>query len=297
MTHDDNGSMAGRVCVVTGATSGIGLETARALAGLGATLLGVGRSPEKAAAVAERLRTESGNPAVEFLVADLSLQAQVRRLAGELVERQPRLHVLVNNAGGFFMRRRLSADGIELTWALNFLSPFLLTNLLLEALQAGAPARIVNVSSDIHQRARLDWADLEMTRGYSGQGAYGRSKLALLLFTYELARRLDGTGVTVNAVHPGFVATNIGMDEGWWMKLAKPLIKVLAQSPEEGARTSIYLAASPEVEGVTGGYFAKKQPIASSAASYDEADAGRLWQIGAATSGLFARGIDARSGP
>jgi NAD(P)-dependent dehydrogenase (short-subunit alcohol dehydrogenase family) len=281
-----NGQMDGRTCMVTGATSGIGLATARVLAQGGATTVAVGRNREKGAAVVARIREETGNPAVEFMQADLSVQAEIRHLVKEFQSRCSRLDVLVNNAGGFFLRRQLSADGIEMTFALNYLSPFLLTNLLLDTLMTSTSARIVNVSSAVHKGARLSFEDLEGETKYSGIGAYGQSKLAGLLFTYELARRLEGTRITVNAVHPGFVATNIGMSNVWMIKLVAPLIRLVALSPEEGAQTSIYLASSPEVAGVTGKYFAKKESIDSSPASYDEAAAKRLWEISVEMTGL-----------
>jgi NAD(P)-dependent dehydrogenase (short-subunit alcohol dehydrogenase family) len=220
------------------------------------------------------------------MLADLSVQAQVRRLAQEFKRRYSRLDVLINNAGGFFMKRQLSADGIEMTFALNYLSVFLLTSLLLDTLKASAPARIVNISSDAHRRARINFEDLELERKYSGFGAYGQSKLAVALFTYELARRLEGTQVTVNALHPGFVATNLGRNNGWRIKLFAPLVKLMALSPEEGAETSIYLASSSEVAGITGKYFDKKKAVRSSLASYDETAARRLWEISAEMTGL-----------
>ena len=239
------GSMAGKVCLVTGATAGIGLATARSLARQGATVVGVGRNPQKCEKVAAGIRTETGNPAVEFLQADLSAQAEVRRLARAVVDAYPRLDVLVNNVGAFFMSRRLSADGFEMTWAVNYLGVCLLTELLLDTLQASAPSRIVNVSSDMHRSARLNFDDLQGERKYSGMKAYGQSKLALVMYTYDLARRLAGTGVTVNALHPGFVASSMYDSSGGVVKLLAPLIKLMAVSPEAGAETSVYLATSP----------------------------------------------------
>ena len=280
------GDIRRKICMVTGATAGIGLVTAQTLAQQGATVIVVGRNPEKGAATVARIQQETGNSSVEFMQADLSVQAQIRRLAQEFKNRYPRLDVLVNNAGGFFMKRQLSADGIEMTFALNHLSVFLLTNLLLDTLRASAPARIVNVSSDAHRNARINLEDLQWQQKYRGIGAYGQSKLAVVLFTYELARRLEGTEVTVNALHPGFVATNIGKNNGWLVRLFAPLMKLMALSPEEGAQTSIYLASSPEVAGVTGNYFDKKEPVRSAPASYDEAAAQRLWEISVEMTGL-----------
>jgi NAD(P)-dependent dehydrogenase (short-subunit alcohol dehydrogenase family) len=280
--------MKDQICIVTGATSGIGRATAQGLAQQGATVVIVGRDRDRAAATVDHIRRETGNPAVEFMLADLSAQDQVRRLAGQIQDRYERLHILVNNAGCFYRKRRLSADGIEMTWAVNLLSPFLLTNLLLDTLKAGAPARIVNVSSDMQRMARLDFEDLEAERRYSGMRAYGQSKLALLLFTYELARRLEGTGVTANAVHPGFVDTNIGQDYGWPYQLVRPLLKFWALSPEEGAQTSLHVASSPELADVSGKYFKDNEPAPSAPVSYDSAAARRLWQICVQMTGLAA---------
>jgi NAD(P)-dependent dehydrogenase (short-subunit alcohol dehydrogenase family) len=296
--------MGGRTCLVTGATAGIGAVTARELARRGAQVVIVGRSPERCAATAEAIRQETGNPAVEFLVADLSSQAAIRRLARAFRERHRRLHVLVNNAGALFAQRRESVDGIEMTLALNHLAYFLLTNLLLDVLKASAPARVVNVSSHAHEDVRgLDFGDLQArahARSFWGYGEsgfasllftlvapmhhpgflqYARSKLANLLFTYELARRLEGTGVTVNALHPGLVASHFMAGNGalgWFMRRWVGLFGI---SAEEGAKTSVYLASSSEVAGVTGKYFAKEKAVASSPASRDEAAARRLWQL------------------
>ncbi|HEY9078109.1 MAG TPA: SDR family oxidoreductase [Anaerolineaceae bacterium] len=277
--------MLGKTCLVTGATDGIGKKTAEALAAQGARVVIVGRNPEKTTRVVEEMRTQSRNEQVEGLVADLSVQAEVRRLAGEVLARCERLDVLVNNAGGVFMRRELSQDGIEMTFALNHLNYFLLTNLLLERLKASAPARVVVVSSGAHLAAKLDFNDLQGERSYQGWVAYSRSKLANLYFAYELARRLAGTGVTVNALHPGFVATRFGLNNQKWGKLFR-FSQLLALRPEQGAETSIYLASSPDVEGVTGKYFDRKRAVKSSAASYDETAARRLWEISLALTGL-----------
>jgi NAD(P)-dependent dehydrogenase (short-subunit alcohol dehydrogenase family) len=277
--------MTGQIGVVTGATSGIGRVTALGLARRGATVVACARDEAKARDTVDALRRESGNPAIEYALADLTDQAQVRALAAGIRDRHLRLDVLVNNAGGFFWRRRESVDGIEMTLALNHLAPFLLTNLLLDRLRAGAPARVINVSSDMHRSFGFDLDDLQMKRGYRAAAAYGRAKLALVLFTYELARRLEGSGVTVNALHPGFVATGIGLD-GILERLFKPVMSLFARSPEEGARTSLYLATSPLVEGVTGAYFADEQTVDSAPITYDEEMARRLWQISARLTGL-----------
>ncbi|MBW1900345.1 MAG: SDR family oxidoreductase [Deltaproteobacteria bacterium] len=275
----NNVHMKEKVCMVTGATSGIGLATARGLARQGATIVAVGRNPEKGSDIVSRIRKATGNPSVDFMQADLSDQAQIRYLAEEFKNRYSRLDVLVNNAGAIFLKRELSLDGIEMTFAVNHLSIFLLTNLLLETLKASAPARIVNVSSNMQKNARISFEDLEGARKYGSFQAYGQSKLCVLFFTYELARRLDGTQVTVNALHPGVVGTNIGGNNGWIGRLFVPLYKLFAKSPSKGAETSIYVASAPDLEGVTGKYFIDKKPVASSPISYDEAAVQRLWRI------------------
>jgi NAD(P)-dependent dehydrogenase (short-subunit alcohol dehydrogenase family) len=271
--------MHGKICAVTGATAGIGLVTAQALARQDATLIVIARNAERGAATVGRIQQETGNMAVELMVADLSAQEQVRQLAREIQHRFARLDVLVNNAGALFARRQLSQDGLEMTFALNHLAYFLLTNLLLDPLTAADSARIVNVSSEAHRRARLDFADLQGQHRYSGWRAYARSKLANILFTYELARRLAGTGIVANALHPGFVATNFGRNNRSITAAFFRLLQLAAISPEEGAQTIIYLASSPAVKGVTGEYFVKQKAVRSSQVSYDRAAAQRLWQV------------------
>ena len=279
--------MQGKVVLVTGATAGIGLVTARELARLGATVVGVGRDADKSAAVAGQVRQASGNPRVEYLLADLSSREQVRRLAQDFGSRYDHLDVLVNNAGGVFNKRSESIDGIEMTFALNHLGYLLLTNLLLDLLLEGAPSRIVNVSSEAQRNGQIDFADLQGVQRYFGWRAYAQSKLANVLFTYELARRLEGSEVTANALHPGFVATSFGHNNkdlfGRGIRLAQ---RIAARTPEHGARTSLYLATSPEVEGVGGKYFVDEKPAPSSPVSYDESVARRLWEISAAMTGL-----------
>jgi len=271
--------LEGKVCIVTGATSGIGKETARALAHQGGTVILVGRNPEKTLATVEKFRHEADTPNVEYLLADLSSQDEIRRLVEEFKSRHNRLDVLVNNVGAFFLRRQESVDGIEMTFALNHLGYFLLTDLLLDTIMASVPARIINVSSRSHRRAVMKFDDLQGHKGYSGIKAYGQSKLANVLFTYELARRLEGTGVTVNALHPGFVATNMGSNNGWIVRAFRPLMNLRALSVEEGAETSIYLAASPDVEGITDKYFIQCTAVPSSAYSYDVTVAKQLWAV------------------
>jgi retinol dehydrogenase 14 len=226
---------------------------------------------------------------VDAFAADMSVQAGVRRLAAQVLDTYPRLDVLVNNVGGFWAHRHVTADGVEHTFALNHLAPFLLTSLLLDRLIASAPARIVTVSSGAHARGRIDFDDLQGERNYSGQRAYSQSKLASVMFTYELARRLEGTGVTATVLHPGVVRTGFGAeDPSRIFKLLVPLWRPFMKTPQQGAATSIELASSPKVEGVTGTYFANGRPQSSNKASYDEGAAGRLWQVSAGLVGLTA---------
>ena len=284
-------SMRGKVCIVTGGTSGIGEVSARGLAQRGATVVVVGRNPERSARTVDRIKEQTGSPSVEFLLADLSSQTDIRRLVQQFESRYQRLDVLVNNAGALFFRRQLSADGIEMTFAVNYLAPFLLTNLLLDRLRASAPSRIINVSSDAHRRAKIDFDNLQGERSYGGFRAYGQAKLALTLFTYELSRRLKGTGVTVNALHPGFVASRFGLNNPWPVRLVWRILTRFAISPEQGAGTSIYLATSPQEEGATGGYYDKTRPVHSSAASYDLDAARKLWDLSAEMSGI-SQGVE-----
>ena len=281
-------SLAGKVCMVTGATSGIGKVAARELAKRGAIVVVVGRNEARSKATVSQIRQQTANASVEYLLADLSSQQEIRRLAREFESRYSRLDVLVNNAGAIMLSRRESVDGIEMTLALNHLAYFLLTNLLLDTLKSSAPARIVNVSSNSHEGAKLDFDDLQNRRRYWGFRAYAWSKLENILFSYELARRLEGTGVTVNALHPGLVGTNFLANNGALGRLLKMLVVIKGISPERGARTSIYLASSPELETVTGRYFFQEQEVPSSSASYDEDAARRLWQLSAEMTGLAA---------
>jgi retinol dehydrogenase 12 len=281
-------SMQGKIVLVTGATNGIGEVTARSLAGKGATVILVGRNPEKTAATAQGIRAATGNEQVDCLVADLSVQSQVQQLAQDFQKKYDRLDVLVNNAGAVFMSRQVSADGIEMTLALNHFNYFILTHHLLAMLTASAPARIVNVSSEAHRGARLNFSDLQNEHGYSAMKAYGQSKLANLYFTYGLAAQLDGSGVTVNALHPGFVASGFGKNNGRLIAWAMGLVQLAAISPAEGAETSIYLASSPEVEGVSGKYFTRCRAVPSSPVSYDMSAARKLWDCSLEMTGLPA---------
>jgi retinol dehydrogenase-14 len=280
MVDITTGPMAGRTVLVTGGTGGIGRATATGLAAMGARVGITGRDHARTRAAAADVAAASGNPAVDPFSADMSSQAEVRRLAGAVLAAYPRLDVLVNNVGGFWATRRVTADGLEHTFAVNHLAPFLLTDLLLDRLKASAPARIVTVSSGAQAMGKINFDDLQGERRFSGQQAYNQSKLANVMFTYELARRLDGTGVTATVLHPGVVRTGFAAEDPspLW-KVALPLVRLFLKSPEKGAATSIYLASSAEVEGVTGKFFADSKPKTSSRSSYDTAAAARLWQI------------------
>jgi NAD(P)-dependent dehydrogenase (short-subunit alcohol dehydrogenase family) len=277
--------MTNTVCLVTGANSGLGKITARELARMGATVVMVARSQARGEAALDEVQQATGSSQVSLILADLSSLTGTRQLADQFKADYSRLDVLVNNAGAIFKERQLSVDGFEMTLALNHLSYFLLTNLLLDLLKAAAAARIVNVSSGAHMGGSINFDDLMLEKKYRSFAAYSQSKLANVLFSYELARRLEGSGVTSNALHPGGVATGFGAGEGvmgWFFKLARPFLL----TPEQGAETQIYLASSPEVADVTGKYFAKKKPVKSSKESYDTAVAQRLWQISEELTGL-----------
>ena len=286
MLNNSNVNMSAKVCLITGATSGIGEVTACELAQMGGTVVITARNQKKLGLAIDRLRAASNGNTVEGLVADQTSQSEVRSMAFDFLKRYERLDVLINNAGAVYLRRAESEDGIEMTFAGNHLAPFLLTNLLLGTLKQSSPARIINLSSNSHAGQAIDFADLENRRSYQFMRAYGRSKLGNILFTKELARRLSGSGVTVNAVNPGFVGTNIGANNGWLVKLFLSVTRIWAISVDEGAETSVYLGSSPEVEGVSGEYFYQKQSVPSSQNSYDEAAAERLWQISAEMTGL-----------
>jgi len=301
MTEVDR-SMAGKICMVTGATAGIGEMTARELARRGAIVVVVGRNAERCQRTVAAIQRDTHNPAVEFLCANLSSQMEIRRLAQQFLDRYKSLDVLVNNVGALFTLRKESVDGIEMTLALNYVGVFLLTQLLLDALKAASPARIINVGSEAHEDvSHFDFADpqfakrgfgayprtecgnilyaLAMPWAHPAFQQYSRTKLATLLFTHELSRRLVGTGVTVNALHPGLVATQFSNGNGVYGWLMRRFMKLRGISVDEGSATSIYLATAPEIERVSGAYFVKQQMVATSAAAQDEAAAARLWQL------------------
>ena len=277
--------MSGRICVVTGANRGIGRATAEGLAQMGAKVVLVCRRKEDGEAVSRKIAAQSP-VAPDVVAADLASQLSIRQAAGYIRGRYSSLHVLINNAGVIPARREVTVDGLEMQFAVNHLAYFLLTNLLLPQLKAGSPSRIVNVSSGAHTRAAIDFDDLQAQRSYQAKSVYGRSKLANILFTYQLSRRLAGTGVTANSLNPGVVATKMLADY-MGVPLAGPaLARTFGATPEQGAETSIYLASAPEVESVTGKYFEHKQPIASSQASHDEAVARQLWEVSERLTGL-----------
>ena len=287
---DEAADMRGKVCMVTGANAGIGRATALGLAITGATVVMVCRNKDRGQEALAWVQQESGNSSVRLFLADLSSQASIHRLATDFKALYPALHVLINNAGIIPRRRILTEDGLETQFAVNHLAYFLLTALLLDVLKAGAPARIINVSSQLHGRAPLDFDDLQSERSYNRVLVYARTKLANVLHSYELARMLEGTGVTANCLHPGLVATNLLADATGLPRAIRFAVRVVRASPEAGARTSLYLATSTEVEGVTGKYFARQRAVPSSKASYDQPAARRLWRISEELTGLPSSG-------
>ena len=277
--------MQGQVCVVTGATSGIGKAAAAALARQGAEIIVVGRDPGRAEATAAAIQAD-GAPPPKVEIADLALLDQVRALAGRLNQNLDRIDVLINNAGLVLNERQVTPDGYEHVFAVNHLAPFLLTNLLRPKLTASAPARVITVSSDAHTAARLDLDDPNLEHGWSSWRSYSNSKLANILFTRELAGRLDGTGVTANCLHPGVVRTGFGRDARPLMRVGITIAKPFMLSPERGADTMVYLASSPDVAAKTGGYYVKRQLREPSAAARDDGLARRLWEISERLTGL-----------
>jgi retinol dehydrogenase 14 len=278
-------TMTGKTVLITGGTGGIGRAAAIGLTSLGARVGITGRDRERAEVAAAAIAKESGNPSVDVFVGDMASQAEVRRLADEILATYPRLDVLLNNVGGFWAHRHVTADGFEHTFALNHLAPFLLTNLLLDRLIASAPARVVTVSSGAQSMGNIDFDDLMGERKYSGSRAYNQSKLANVMFAYELAKRLEGTGVTSTALHPGLTSTAFSAEDpalGLLVTILRPFMK----SPKRGAETPVYLASSPEAEGLTGQFFANRKVKESHKSSYDPAITGRLWQVSADLVGL-----------
>ena len=293
MEQIHNRPMAGKTALVTGATGGIGKATALGLAAMGAHLALTGRDRGRTEAAAREIRAAGGGEGgqVDTFVADLASQSEVRRLTGEVLQRLPSIDVLVNNVGGYWNTRHATADGLEHTLALNHLAPFLLTTLLLNRLKESAPARVVTVSSHAQGMGRIAFDDLQGERSYSGARAYNQSKLANLLFTYELARRVPATSVTANALHPGVVRTAFGAEDPHGVqRLLVPLLRPFMKSPAQGAATSIHVASAPDLQGVTGRFFVNRTPTRSSARSYDETAAARLWQVSADRVGLSAAG-------
>lgn len=289
MPHSNEAAtrLSDKTCVITGATAGIGQITATAVANAGARVIAIGRDPGRVERLIQNLRASSNSREHAGFVADLSSQAEIRRVAAELLAAAPRIDLLINNAGAMTFERQLTIDGIEQTFAVNHLAYFLLTNLLLDRLKASAPSRIINVASDAHRTATANpFGDIKAERPYRGWRSYCNSKLANVLFTSELARRLEGTGVTANSLHPGFVRTNFFHKPGFRWKVMGMSASLFAISPEAGAATTIYLATSPEVEGVSGKYFAKSRAVAPSKAAQDEAAAQRLWSQSAELTGL-----------
>jgi len=268
-----------KLCLITGATDGIGKEAASSLATQGWRLLIQGRDPDKGARVVDELKSRTQNPDIEFVQADFSSLSDVRRLAEQVMARAPHLDVLINNAGGAFEKRGVSTDGYELTFAVNHLAPFLLTRLLLDSLKGSAAARIVTTASAAHRGAILDFEDLQSTRRFTTMGAYGRSKLANILFTRALAKRLQGKAVTATCLHPGLVRTNIARDMPAFGRVIFGLIARFGRSPQQGAETLVYLASAPEVQGASGGYYVDRKLAPLSQAAQDDSAAERLWSI------------------
>lgn len=273
--------MKGKTVVVTGGTSGIGEVAADRLAQDGARIVFIARDPARGAETLKHLNAIAGHAEHAAYYADLSRLSEMKRVAGEIAAAEPRIDVLVNNAGAMFATRQVTEDGLEMTFALNHMSYFVMTNLLLENLKAAGGARVVSTASDAHRTGKLDFADLQSEHGYSGFGAYGRSKLMNILFTRELARRLQGTSVTANCLHPGFVATRFGDNNKGLLSSVFGFAKNFALSPEQGAQTIIHLASSPDVEGVSGKYFHKSKPATPSKPAQNDADAARLWDVSA----------------
>ncbi len=272
------GPLSGKVCLVTGGNSGIGKETAFALAEMGATVVMVVRNQEKGQKALEEIVTKTGNRSVNLMVCDMSSMASIRGFASDLKKRYDHLDVLINNAGAEFVKRQLTAEGFEQTFAVDYLAPFLLTHELLDLLKAGAPSRIINVSSGLAKNGKVDFDDLQNEKKYKGMQAYSNAKLMLMMFTYELSRRLAGTGVTVNVLMPGFVATKLGKNSGSLRSaIMFTMVRPMQISAKKGAETSVYLASDDQVKNVSGKCFAKKKEATTCPVSYDVNVQKRLW--------------------
>ena len=283
---NSNGGMGGQTVLITGGTSGIGKAAAVALAAMDANVVIVGRNQERGEAAVDEIRARSHNESVELLLADLSVQSEVRRLAEEFQERYDRLDVLANNAGLVQSKRTETPDGIETTLAINHLAPFLLTNLLLERLEQSAPSRVITVSSEAQRWGKMDFEDMQSRRKYRGFPVYGMTKLANIMFSYEFAERLNGAGVTATCLHPGSVGTNFGQNNRGPMALFFRTFKPFMRSAEQGADTLVWLASSPEVDGVSGKYFSDRKEIEAQKVAYDRAARRRLWEISEELTGL-----------
>jgi NAD(P)-dependent dehydrogenase (short-subunit alcohol dehydrogenase family) len=277
--------MQGKTIVATGATSGIGEPAVEALAGQGARIVFIARDRRRAEATRAKLEAIAPGLGHRAHLADLTLMADAKRVGAEIAASEPRIDVLINNAGALFAQRRVTSEGLETTFALNHMAYFVLTGALLDRLKGSAPSRIVSTASAAHSGAALDFDDLQSAKGYSGFKAYGRSKLANILFTRELARRLAGTGVVANCLHPGFVASRFGDESGGWVGRLFPFAKWFAISPERGGDTIVYLASAPEAANLSGEYFAERKIVPCSAAARDDAAAAKLWQASEALAG------------
>jgi NAD(P)-dependent dehydrogenase (short-subunit alcohol dehydrogenase family) len=270
--------MAGKVCVVTGSNSGIGKETALALAEMGATVVMVARNQERGQKALDEIVTKTGNRSVSLMTCDMSSMASIRSFAADLKKRYNFLNVLINNAGAEFVKKQVTSEGFEQTFAVDYLAPFLLTHELLDLLKAGAPSRIVNVSSGLAKNGKIDFDDLQNQRNYKGMQAYSNAKLMLMMFTYALSRRLSGTGVTVNVLMPGFVATNLGKNSGSLRSAVMfTMVRPMQISAKKGSETSVYLASADEVKDISGKCFAKKKEVETCPVSYNQETQERLW--------------------
>jgi NAD(P)-dependent dehydrogenase (short-subunit alcohol dehydrogenase family) len=278
--------MIGKICIVTGSNSGIGKETALALTGMGATVVMAVRDLERGETAREEIIRRTGKDAVDLMICDLSSTKSIRQFVEDFSSKYDRLDVLINNAGAACHERQITEDGFERSLAVNYLGPFLLTRELLPLLERSAPSRVINLSSGMHTRAKIDFDDIQSERSYNGMSVYGSTKLMILMYTYELARRLDGTGVTANVVHPGFAATNLGASMGLAYRIGLKLMRPFQINAERGSETPVYVATSPELEGVTGRYFAKSLEKPSSEESYDESAQKRIWDVAESLLGL-----------